>query len=210
MSELNNFAKKFLKDAHAATMAGSFIYATRGQMQALLDAGLVECNEAVAEGNKIAWRTTMLGNVHPVNMPEIATQSDLPSESGAATQETQNETSGEAPHETGRKVMNYELKKVANLDEFLKTSKTGRASKYPFDAMEVGDAFDIEPTAETPEPWKTLASSINTASKRYAKVTGTKTTPSGKTVNVYEFERKFAMRAHTENGKTVARVVRFQ
>lgn len=45
----------------------------------------------------------------------------------------------------------------------------GRKSIYPFADMEIGHSFFVAPTAEIPEPAKTLGSTVSSATLRYAK-----------------------------------------
>jgi hypothetical protein len=48
----------------------------------------------------------------------------------------------------------------------------GRTSKYPFDQLAVNQTFFIKASAAHPKPWISLASTVGTATQRYAKGTG--------------------------------------
>lgn len=66
-----------------------------------------------------------------------------------------------------------------------------KKSKWPFATLEVGQAFTIAPTTDKPEPWKSMASTVNAAQQSFSEVTGTKTTKKGKVMNVRKHNRKF-------------------
>ena len=105
------------------------------------------------------------------------------------------------------------------------TTKRGRSGggagapqKYPFAKLEVGKSFFVAATAKVPSPIKSLGSTISQANLRYATQTGTKTVERSKRgaknklvlddnghkimetreVPVYDFERKFTIRAVKE------------
>ena len=44
----------------------------------------------------------------------------------------------------------------------------GKASVYPFDALAVGQAFFVPATEDRPKPSKSMASTVNSATARYA------------------------------------------
>lgn len=95
-----------------------------------------------------------------------------------------------------------------------KRNTGGAATLYPFDDLpapttdEAGKpvvaAFFVPATADRPEPWKTLASTVSSASKRYATKTGDETYVDGngaqKTRGVYEYSRKFRLSEGERNG----------
>lgn len=113
---------------------------------------------------------------------------------------------------------------------------TGAPSKYPFDALEVGQTFFVPVSEKMPDPVKSLAGAVSGANLKYANETGTKTItrkkrdgrniahdengePIMETVEVptYEYTRKFVTRSvekgvaygtwvAPENGAIVARV----
>lgn len=89
-------------------------------------------------------------------------------------------------------------------------SKRGRSGDlYPFDKMEVGHSFFVAATESKPNPAKSLASTVSSATARYAVPgEGTKTNRKGETVPVMVETRKFAVRAVEENGVKGARIWR--
>lgn len=88
-----------------------------------------------------------------------------------------------------------------------------KVEKFPFSKLEVGDGFYIEPTKDKPTPWKSFASTVNAAQRRFSKVKGTKerkNKKSGvvKTVNELVYERKFRLYKTELDGREVAAVQR--
>lgn len=82
---------------------------------------------------------------------------------------------------------------------------------YPFDKMEVGQSFFIAATDERPNPAKSMASTVSSATARYAKPAedgATRVNRKGKTVPVVVETRKFMVRSVNENGAQGARVWR--
>lgn len=70
-----------------------------------------------------------------------------------------------------------------------------RSGGYPFDALEVGQAFFIPATKERPNPAKSYASTVATAVERYAVATGkTRVTRKGNTVQETQKTRDFVIR----------------
>lgn len=88
-------------------------------------------------------------------------------------------------------------------------------TKYPFDALEVGQSFFIPATAERPNPVKALASTVTSANARYAVevkdeagVVQTRTNRKGREVPVVEYQRLFGIRKDTKDGVEGARIGR--
>ena len=50
----------------------------------------------------------------------------------------------------------------------VKRKRSGVGSIYPFDALEVGQSFFVPASADKPEPWKSMASTIGSAMRRFA------------------------------------------
>ena len=84
------------------------------------------------------------------------------------------------------------------------------ATTYPFDEMTVGQSFFVAATADKPTPAKSLASTVSSATARYAvEVPGeTVVNRKGKTVPKMNEQRKFVVRAVEENGVKGARIWR--
>jgi hypothetical protein len=103
-----------------------------------------------------------------------------------------------------------------------KRNVVGASKLYPFDDLpaptkddegnDVVGRFFVPATTERPEPWKTLASTVSSASKRYAKESGTEEykTASGetKTRKTFTYDRKFRLYAGEREGVKGAFVAR--
>lgn len=70
----------------------------------------------------------------------------------------------------------------------------GKSSTYPFDGLQVGQAFFVAATTERPNPSKSMASTVNSATARYAVEDGTNPDGSVKFKNT----RKFVLRRVTD------------
>jgi len=82
---------------------------------------------------------------------------------------------------------------------------------YPFDEMGVGQSFFVAASADKPNPAKSLASTVSSATARYAVPAedgSTKTNKKGETVPLMVETRKFVVRSVEENGVKGARVWR--
>jgi len=82
---------------------------------------------------------------------------------------------------------------------------------YPFGQLEVGQSFFVPATDKSPDPAKTFASTVSSATRRFAvkSETETKTNKHGKVVPVLVVTRRFTIRTVTpgqkyENGYTEA------
>lgn len=91
-------------------------------------------------------------------------------------------------------------------------------SKYPFDALKIGQSFFVPDTAEQPDAAASLASTVSGATQRYAADHPTETREvKGKTVPKKIYSRKFALRKIAAgapgcgpNGEAGARVWRVE
>lgn len=82
---------------------------------------------------------------------------------------------------------------------------------YPFDTMEVGHSFFVAADESKPNPAKSLASTVSSATARYAVPSedgATKTNKAGEVVPVMVKTRKFFVRSVEEDGVKGARVWR--
>lgn len=137
--------------AHIVAAGEAGTYAPASVYQPLVDAGMVEVNTAAvdAAGNHLVRATA----------------------NGAAAING-NEPAG-SPEKPAKPVI---------MSGFVAPErKRGRSAgdrKYNFDALNVGDFFFVEATAERPEPHKSLASSVTSATARYRVPTGNQTTKS--------------------------------
>lgn len=140
--------------AHIVAAGEAGTYAPASVYQPLADAGMVEVNTAAVDGN---------GN-HLVR----ATANGAAAING-------NEPAG-SPEKPAKPTKPVIMSGFAAPER-----KRGRSvgdRKYNFDALNVGDFFFVEATAERPEPHKSLASSVTSATARYRVPTGNQTTKS--------------------------------
>lgn len=150
----------------------------------LVAEGLVEINTAIVEpatGN-IATRATQKG-IESVNTNQTANQAAALQT--AASKPTFNIEDGiEVPKAAGR----------------------GRTSNtYPFDQLNVGQSFFVPNDEKKPNAAKSLASTVSSATARYAEDTGqTKQNSKGETVPVMKNTRQFVVRA-VEGGARIWR-----
>lgn len=95
-------------------------------------------------------------------------------------------------------------------------STVGKPSLYPFDDLpapegEEAFGFFVPATAERPDPWKSLASTVSTAKQRYATKTGeekyTNAKGEEKTRNKYDYAREFRISEHTTEDGTKGALV---
>ena len=98
-----------------------------------------------------------------------------------------------------------------------KRGGNGRAgnTKYPFDALEIGQSFFIPATVERPNPVKALASTVTSANARYAvelkNEDGSvkmRTNRKGREVAELTFTKVFGIRKDTKDGVEGARIGR--
>jgi hypothetical protein len=123
-----------------ATRAGGYLYLTDDDAAPLVAAGLAEVNPNLkdSDGNE-AIRATEAGLEAMPASPEATTSS---------TVSVKIRTGIVVPART--------------------RAGRGREEKYPFSTLNVGDGFHIPVTADMPQPWKTLQSTISSANARFA------------------------------------------
>lgn len=165
-----NFALMGNIIAAMAVEATPFLMTSEASTAQLLKDGMVEVNGEIRDGDKVATRAT---------------------EKGIAAYNEQN-AAASGGGDTG--ASQFEIITNAVLPTTRGGGRSG--SNYPFDKLEVGNGFFIPATTERPNPAKSLASTVSAASKQFATDTGkTKTTPKGNTVPVFEYTRKFTIKA---------------
>ena len=196
-----NQAKKLAAIAEATNdPARGFVYMTEKSVKVLLDAGLVECNNTMQDGNgNVAVRATKAGI--------DASTSPVEPETNEGTEIMDTLVTTAAPSfaiEDGVKIPSIKRSGAA-------------ASIYPFDKLAVGQSFFVPATEAMPNPGKSLASTVSSASKRYATENGTREinrkvdgVMTKVTVPAYEYERKFVVRSVEEGGVKGARVWRVE
>lgn len=157
----------------AAAMQAEPGYAmlTAAEVEALGDNA--EANPNITEGDKVAVRLTDAGLA-------------------AASQSTANTATTSAP------AGGFEIE-----DGVAMPAGVGggpRGSIYPFDKLNVGQSFHVPATAENPTPAKSLASTVSSATARYAVETG----ETGEvTINVYQTDASGAKVKDPATGKWI-------
>lgn len=179
-----NQAKKLAEIVEATTDAArGFVYMTEKSVKVLVDAGYAECNKEITDGaGNIAVRATKAGL-------EYGTAPAATEEEGTTTMNTEATAVRKFPI-----IKNIKLPAI---------SRAGAAkSDYDFDELETGDGFFVPATEKMPNPGKSLASTVSSASKRYATENGTREinrkvdgVMTKVTVPAYVYERKFVVRS---------------
>lgn len=185
VSEVGNAT---LENVVAATVAGSFVYTAASVHVPLIEAGLAEINPAISnEAGELATRATQKGieTVSSTSTQETAAAAPVTASSGFAI-----EANVPMPSISGR-------------------GRTG--TTYPFDKMEPGHSFFVPNSQDKPNAAKSLASTVSSATARYAVPAAdgsTKANKAGEQVPVMVETRKFVVRSVEENGVKGARVWR--
>jgi hypothetical protein len=166
----------------------------------LVEAGLVEINSTmVNEAGEIATRATQAG---------IESLDSGATVGNNATSEANSETA-----ETGKTKKVKTMFKIEDSIPVPTISGRGRGGNvYPFDQLlEVGQSFFVANSEDKPNAAKSLASTVSSATARYAVPSedgATKTNKAGEVVPVMVETRKFVVRSVEENGVKGARVWR--
>lgn len=165
----------------------------------LVEAGLVEINPGMTDEN---------GNV-----ATRATQKGIESLDSAAT--VADNATSEATSATAATGETQKVKTMFKIEDSIPVptiSGRGRGGNvYPFDQLEVGQSFFVANSEDKPNAIKSLASTVSSATARYAVPSAdgaTKTNKKGETVPVMVETRKFVVRSVEENGVKGARVWR--
>ena len=165
----------------------------------LVEAGLVEINpDMVNEAGEIATRATQAGI------------ESLDSGATVGNNATSEATSSTA--ETGKTEKVKTMFKIEDAIPVPAISGRGRGGNvYPFDQLEVGQSFFVANDESKPNAAKSLASTVSSATARYAVASedgATKTNKKGEVVPVMVETRKFVVRSVEEDGVKGARVWR--
>ena len=165
----------------------------------LVEAGLVEINPGMTDDNGyVATRATQKGIE---SLDSAATVADN------ATSEATSETAA-----TGKTEKVKTMFKIEDSIPVPTISGRGRGGNvYPFDQLEVGQSFFVPNSEDKPNAVKSLASTVSSATARYAVASedgATKTNKKGEVVPVMVETRKFVVRSVEENGVKGARVWR--
>lgn len=172
-----------------------FLYTSAAVHTPLAEAGLVEVNPSMAnEAGELATRATQKGIDSISNNGENQTS------------ETQGE---QQPAKTEKVKTMFQLEDNVALPSISGRGRTG--TTYPFDAMGIGQSFFVANDESKPNAAKSLASTVSSATARYAVASAdgaTKTNKKGETVPVMVETRKFVVRSVEENSVKGARVWR--
>ena len=165
----------------------------------LVEAGLVEINPAmVNEAGEIATRATQKG-IESLDSAAIVVDN--------ATTEANSETAATGKNEKVRSMF-----KIENEVPVPAISGRGRGGNvYPFEVLAVGQSFFVPNSESKPNAAKSLASTVSSATARYAVPAedgSTKTNKKGEVVPVMVETRKFVVRSVEEDGVKGARVWR--
>ena len=165
----------------------------------LVEAGLVEINPAmVNEAGEIATRATQAG-IESLDSGAIVVDN--------ATTEANSETA-----DTGKTEKVKSMLKIEDSIPVPTISGRGRGGNvYPFDQLAVGQSFFVANDESKPNAAKSLASTVCSATARYAVPAedgSTKTNKKGEVVPVMVETRKFVVRSVEEDGVKGARVWR--
>lgn len=165
----------------AATNAGSFVYTSAEAHASALADGLVEVNPSMTnEAGELATRATAKG-IESMNAPQT------PAAAKAATPKP-----------------SFAIEDGIELAPVVGRGRGGET--YPFDQLNVGQSFFVPNSAEKPNVAKSLASTVSSATRRYAEeIPGeTRVDRKGNTVPALKETRKFVVRA-VEGGARVWR-----
>jgi hypothetical protein len=181
-----------LEEIVEATLDASrgFLYTSTAIHVPLIEAGLVEINETIVnEAGEFATRATEKG---------VSTVS-----------KNQNHEVAEAGETATAGKNGFVLEAGVPLPTIKRGGRGGEV--YPFDEMGVGQSFFVAASEDKPNQAKSLASTVSSATARYAVPSAdgaTKTNKKGETVPVMVETRKFVVRSVEENGVKGARVWR--
>jgi hypothetical protein len=173
----------------------------------LVEAGLVEINqEMINEKGEIATRATQKGFESLFNVSVVETPlDDVEGLKDNETSEAQPAVSG-----TIQKVKTmFKIEDSIPIPAITGRGRTG--CSYPFDLLAIGQSFFVASDEDKPNAAKSLASTVSSATARYAVPSAdgaTKTNKKGEVVPVMVETRKFVVRSVEENGVKGARVWR--
>lgn len=196
MSKLNKKQQAEFNKLTAAIGASEqgFVFAAADSVAPFVAAGLVETNETIVDGE---------GNI-AVRLAQVANSAEAQTAQASNVTQTQTET----PAVTGKTEKVNTMFKIENDVPVPAISGRGRGGNtYPFDQLEKGQSFFVANSEDKPNAAKSLASTVSSATARYAVPAedgSTKTNKKGETVPVMVETRKFVVRS-VEGGARVWR-----
>lgn len=161
--------------AAMANAAAPFHFATAKEAENLVKEGLAEQNSEIAEGDKIATRATDAG---------VAAHNAANPGSDASGTEGNTNTVNTAVNTAATSTAAAALVVGTGFVPSVVRGGKGR-TLYDFDSLEVGGFIFVPKTEDKPDPAKSLASTVSSATARFATPTG-----ETKTVNkpVYQLD----------------------
>jgi len=140
-------ANRILKEIVAATLADDYVFTPSAVHEILIKKGFVLINPDLKnEAGEVATRATQAG-IEAVPQEE----------------KRMSEGSGGVSMANG-----FEIEDVPVVAG--KRSGAGKKSIYPFDMLAMGQSFFVAATADKPEPWKSMSSTVGGASQKYAEL----------------------------------------
>ncbi len=137
-----------------ANEAAPYHLATEAELKKLASEGLVETNAEIRDGDKIAVR---------------ATEAGIAAHTAANPNNEGNTNMAETGNTSAPAASSFDLIDGA----VLPAGRGGRnANVYPFDTMNAGQSFFVPATEAKPNPAKSIASTVSSATKRYTGVEG--------------------------------------
>lgn len=210
MTTLNHIQKTMLGTVVSGTLDESkgFAMVKIGPAAAaMVDGGLIEVNAEITEGDQIAARATEAGIAL---WQEVGSAPTAPADEGQEAPE-EAPTPAPAKEEGSDASGGYQIETGVPIPSGVRrTRRTG----YPFGQLNAGDSFFVPATEDRPDPARALASTVASASKRYATQDGTRTvtrksrkTGEQETVEIptYHYDRKFKI-ARVDGGARIWRV----
>lgn len=184
------FSVDLLKQIVAATVGGGFMYTKGDDNAEMLAVGMVEINAALTnDAGEVATRATAEGVAYVEALPKDENSGDAAANdnanSGAVVTNNQSETEGNSnTMNTATNLPAATLAAVAIASAFAIDNDIPPPSgakrrvggeKYPFDQLQPGQSFFVAATEENPNPAKSLASTVSSATARYAVQVGNET-----------------------------------
>lgn len=139
-----------------------FHMATPAEVKNLLDNDMVEVNNEITDGDKVAVRATEKGQAEAPAPSNEGTNSNV-TDTNTNTADT-GATAAASPAKFGI---------IQNAGAVFAAGRTRKAATmYDFDAMNVGDIIFVPNSEDKPDAAKSLASTISSANKRFSTDTG--------------------------------------
>jgi hypothetical protein len=139
VAEFTKEQKKLLKQIEkAGNTAPEYLLVERNaDTQALVEAGAIVLNEGITDGTKVAAR------INGEHEDDVTTETST----------------------TGPVTSSIQLVSGIPMAEAKRGGK--KEEKYPFSQMAVGDSFLVPVDGKYTEPWKTFASTVSSATRRF-------------------------------------------